>query len=62
MIKNIVFMGKQSRVTMIFLLKILIGDLNAKVERENIFKPIIGNESLHQDSNNNDVRTVHSAT
>jgi len=44
------------------LLKIFIVDLNAKVERENIFKPTIGNDSLHQDSNDNGVRTVHSAT
>ena len=30
--------------------------------RENIFKPIIGNESLHQDSNDNGVRIVNFAT
>ena len=43
--------------------KILLGDLNAKVGRENIFKPKIGNESLHQDSNNNNgVRIVNFAT
>jgi hypothetical protein len=29
-------------------MKILLGDFNAKVGRENIFKPIIGNESLHR--------------
>ena len=28
----------------------------------NIFKPTIGNESLHQDSNDNGVRIVHFAT
>jgi len=28
--------------------KILFGDFNAKVRREDIFKPTIGNESLHQ--------------
>jgi exonuclease III len=27
-------------------MKILLGDFNAKVEKEDIFKPIIGNESL----------------
>jgi len=32
-------------------MKILLGDFNAKVGRENIFKPTIGQESLHQDSN-----------
>ena len=31
-------------------MKILLGDFNTKVGRENIFKPTIGNESLHQDS------------
>ena len=43
-------------------MKILLGDFNAKVERENIFKPTIGNESLHQDSNGNGVRIVNLAT
>jgi hypothetical protein len=38
----------------------LLGDFNGKVWRENIFKPTIGNESLHQDSNSNGVRTVNS--
>jgi len=32
------------------------------VGRENIFKPTIGNESLHQDSNDNGVRIVKFAT
>jgi hypothetical protein len=41
---------------------ILLGDCNAKVERENIFRQTIGNESLHQDSNDNSVRTVKFAT
>jgi len=31
----------------------LLGDLNAKVGREDIFKRIIGNDSLHEISNNN---------
>jgi len=42
--------------------KILLGDFNAKVGRENIFKPIIGDESLQQDSNDNGVRIVKFAT
>ena len=42
--------------------KILLGDFNAKVGRENIFKPTIGKESLHQDSNDNGVRLVNFAT
>ena len=43
-------------------MKILLGDFNTKVGRENIFKPTIGNESLHQDSNDNGVRIVNIAT
>jgi endonuclease/exonuclease/phosphatase family metal-dependent hydrolase len=43
-------------------MKILMGDFNAKVGRENIFKPIIGNESLHGASNDNGVRVVNFAT
>ena len=43
-------------------MKILLGDLNAKVGRENIFKPTIGNESLHQDNSDNGVRIVNFAT
>ena len=43
-------------------MKILLGDFNAKLGRENIFKPTIGNESLHQDSNDNGVRIVIFAT
>jgi hypothetical protein len=42
--------------------KILLGDFNAKVGREDIFKPTIGNESLHQDSNDNGVRVINFAT
>jgi hypothetical protein len=36
-------------------MKILLGDFNEKVWRENILKPIIGNDGLHQDSNDNGV-------
>jgi len=43
-------------------MKILLGDLNAKVGRENIFKPTIGQDSFHQDSNDNGVRLVNFAT
>ena len=43
-------------------MKILLGDFNAKVGRENIFKPTIGQESLHQHSNDNGVRLVNFAT
>jgi len=40
-------------------MKILLGEINAKVGRENFFKPTIGNESLHQESNDNGVRRVN---
>jgi len=42
--------------------KMLVGDVNGKVGGENIFKPTIGQESLHQDSNDNGVRLVNFAT
>jgi hypothetical protein len=43
-------------------MKILLGDINAKVGREDIFKQTIGNESLHEISNDNGVRLVNFAT
>ena len=43
-------------------MKTILGDFNVKVGRENIFKPKIGNESLHQDNNANGVRIVNFAT
>jgi hypothetical protein len=39
--------------------KILLGDFNAKVGRDNISKPTIGNESLHETSNENGDRVVN---
>ena len=42
-------------------MKILLGDFNAKLGRGDILKPTIGNESLHHDSNDNDVRIVNFA-
>jgi hypothetical protein len=43
-------------------MKILIGDFNAEVSKEDIFKPTIENESLHEISDNNGVRLVNVAT
>jgi len=43
-------------------MEILLGDFNAKVARDNIFKPTIGIESLHKDSNDNGVRILNFAT
>jgi hypothetical protein len=41
---------------------ILLGDFNTKVGRDEIFKPTIGNESLHEISKDNGVRLVNFAT
>jgi hypothetical protein len=43
-------------------IKILLGNFNAKVGRGDIFKPIIGNESLQEICNDNGVRVVNFAT
>jgi hypothetical protein len=43
-------------------MKILLEDFNAKVGREAIFKPKIGNENLHAISNHHGVRVVNFAT
>jgi hypothetical protein len=43
-------------------MKILMGYFNARVGTEDIFKPIIDNESLHEASNDNGVRVVNFST
>jgi hypothetical protein len=43
-------------------MNILLGDITAKVGKEDVFKPIICNESLHEASNDNRVRVVNFAT
>jgi hypothetical protein len=43
-------------------MKIFLGEFSAKVSREDIFKPTIVNESLHEISNDNGVRVVNFAT
>jgi endonuclease/exonuclease/phosphatase family metal-dependent hydrolase len=43
-------------------MKILLGDFNAKVGREDIFKSTIGNDSSHEINNDNGVRVVNFAT
>jgi hypothetical protein len=40
----------------------LLGDFNAKVGREDIFKLTIGKESLHDISNDNGIRVVEFST
>jgi exonuclease III len=43
-------------------MKILLGDFNAKTDGEDVLKPQIGNDSLHEISNGNGVRVVNFAT
>jgi hypothetical protein len=40
----------------------MLGDINAKLGRGDIFKPTIENESIRQDSNDNGVRILNFAT
>jgi hypothetical protein len=43
-------------------LKVLLGEFNAKVDREGIFKSTTENERLHKISNDNGVRLINFAT
>jgi hypothetical protein len=43
-------------------MNILVGDFNEKGGREDIFKPIICDDSLHEASSDNGVRVVNFAT
>jgi hypothetical protein len=45
-----------------YYMKILLADFNATVGREEIFKPMIGNEILHEASNDNGVGIVNFST
>jgi hypothetical protein len=45
-----------------YYLEVLLGDFNAKVSREYIFKQTIGNESLPKIINDNGIRLVDFAT
>ena len=45
-----------------FRMNIQLGDLNAKLGREDVFKLKIWNESLHQSRNGNGVRVVNFAS
>jgi len=39
-------------------MEVLLGDINAKLGRDYIFKPTTGNDSFHQDSIDNGVRVI----
>jgi hypothetical protein len=43
-------------------MKMFLGDFNVKVGRQDIFKPIICNESLHEANNDNGIRVISFAT
>jgi hypothetical protein len=43
-------------------MKILLGDFNAKVSRENIFKPTNGNESSQEINNDNGITVINFIT
>jgi hypothetical protein len=45
-----------------YLVTILLGEFIAKLRREDIFKPKIGNESLHEDSNDNGIKVANFPT
>ena len=42
-------------------IEIILGDFNAKVDKEDIYKPTIGNESLHNETNNNRIKMIQFA-
>ena len=43
-------------------MEVVLGDINAKLGRDYIFKPTTGNDSFHQDSNDNGVRVITCAS
>lgn len=43
-------------------IQIMVGDLNDQVGREEVFQRMAGKESLHLESNNNEIRLISFAT
>jgi len=41
-------------------IKIILGDFNTKVGKENIHNPTTGNENLHNETNNNRIKMIQS--
>jgi hypothetical protein len=39
-------------------IKIILGDFNAKIGKEQLFKPIIGMHSKHEESSENGLRSI----
>ena len=39
----------------------MLGEFNAKVGKEDIYKPIIGTENLHNETNNNGIKMIQFA-
>ena len=42
-------------------IKIILGDFNAKVGKEDIYKPTTGNESLHNETNDSRIKIIQFA-
>jgi len=42
-------------------INIILGDFNAKVCKENMYKPTTGNESLHNETNNSGIKMIQFA-
>jgi hypothetical protein len=62
--KGQLLQGMGTRVSLFpkYHMQMLLGDFNTKVCKENIFRYAVGNERLHEISNDNGVNVVNSAT